>query len=66
MLSRLTELVIRGDGPPVSRCRFEMPRLFPRYLMAVVEDDIYRLDERKRDPEKLRLLLRSLARHEFR
>lgn len=65
MLSRLTELVIRGGWPASIQMSLRDAALVPReYLMAVVEDDIYRLDERKRDPEKLRLLLRALARHE--
>ena len=34
------------------------------YLNAVIEDDVYRIDNVKRNPTKMRLLLRSLARNE--
>lgn len=34
------------------------------YLNAVIDDDVYRIDGVKRDTQKMRLLLRSLARNE--
>lgn len=39
--------------------------LLPKeYVKAIVEDDVYRMDGIKRDTNKMRLLLRSLARNE--
>ena len=35
-----------------------------QYLNAVIEDDAFRVDEIKRDKDKMMLLLRSLARNE--
>ena len=34
------------------------------YLNAVIDDDVYRIDGIRRDTQKMRLLLRSLARNE--
>lgn len=34
------------------------------YLNAVIDDDVFRIDGVKRDTQKMRLLLRSLARNE--
>lgn len=43
----------------------EQAMLLPaEYLNAVIDDDVYRIDGVKRDTQKMRLLLRSLARNE--
>lgn len=64
-LSSLIGYVIRGGWPgSIGMTLREASRVASQYLVAVVEDDIYRMDEKRRDPAKLRMLLRALARHE--
>ena len=46
---------------PVAGARGAAPA---EYLNAVIDDDVYRIDGVKRDTQKMRLLLRSLARNE--
>lgn len=64
-LKTLIELIIRGGWPGSIGLSAEKAALLPEeYLNAVIEDDIYRVDGIKRDTQKIRLLLRSLARNE--
>lgn len=64
-LKHLIFLLLRGGWPGSLSRTPEAALLLPeQYLQAVVEDDVYRVDGVRRDPAKLRLLLRSLARNE--
>lgn len=64
-LKNLIEWIIRGGWPGSLSLSFEQASLLPsEYLNAVIEDDVYRIDGIKRDTQKMRLLLRSLARNE--
>ena len=64
-LRHLIYLIIRGGWPAsLSVSESEAQRLPLEYLDAVIEDDMYRIDDVKRDSRKIRLLLRSLARNE--
>ena len=64
-LKKLIELIIRGGWPGSLGLTLEQAALLPaQYLDAVIDDDVYRMDGVKRDTQKMRLLLRSLARNE--
>lgn len=64
-LKRLIELIIRGGWPSSLGLPLEQAALLPlEYLNAIIDDDVYRIDGVKRDTQKMRLLLRSLARNE--
>lgn len=64
-LKRLIELIVRGGWPGSLGLPMEQAALLPaEYLNAVIDDDVYRMDGVKRDTQKMRLLLRSLARNE--
>ena len=61
-LKKLIELIIRGGWPGSLSLPLEQAALLPaQYLDAVIDDDVYRIDGVKRDTQKMRLLLRSLA-----
>ena len=62
-LEDLAELVCRGGWPAA----LDMPRRYARkpveeYLAAIVESDVTRVDKSLRDPERVRRILKSLAR----
>ena len=64
-LLHLAELIVRGGWPgnlnvPVKNSSI----VAQEYIKALLENDIYRLDEVKRDVSKMYLLLKSLARNE--
>lgn len=62
MLARLT---VRGGWPGNLDIDDADISLLPgEYLDAVIDDDVNRVDETRRDSRKVRLLLRSLARNE--
>lgn len=64
-LKKLIKLIIRGGWPGSLGLTSEQAALLPaQYLDAVIDDDVYRMDGVKRDTQKMRLLLRSLARNE--
>ena len=64
-LRNLITYIIRGGWPGNLDTPAEKAGLLPtEYLTAVIEDDIYRMDNVNRNPTKMRLLLRSLARNE--
>ena len=64
-LKKLIELIIRGGWPGSLGLPLEQAALLPaQYLDAVIDDDVYRIDRIRRDTQKMRLLLRSLARNE--
>lgn len=64
-LKELISHIIRGGWPANIDIPLEQAMLLPmEYLNAVIDDDAYRIDGIKRDTNKMRLLLRSLARNE--
>ena len=64
-LKRLITLILRGGWPGSLDLPLEQAMLLPtEYLNAVIDDDVFRIDGVKRDTQKMRLLLRSLARNE--
>ncbi|MFI3283537.1 MAG: DUF4143 domain-containing protein [Erysipelotrichaceae bacterium] len=64
-LKNLINLIIRGGWPGSVNLKPSSHTLLPKqYLEAIINDDIYRMDGINRNKNKLRLLLRSLARNE--
>ena len=64
-LTGLAELIVRGGWPgnldtPAAAAGI----IAKEYIKALLESDVCRLDEKKRDVRKMNLLLRSLARNE--
>ena len=61
----LAELIVRGGWPGNLDSPASTAGITAReYISALLENDVYRLDEKKRDAHKMHLLLRSLARNE--
>lgn len=64
-LKDIIRYIIKGGWPASIDLPVERAALLPlEYLDAVIEDDVYRIDGVKRDTNKMKLLLRSLARNE--
>ena len=64
-LRTLARLTVRGGWPGNLEIDDTDISLLPNeYLNAVIDDDVNRVDETRRDSRKIRLLLRSLARNE--
>ncbi len=64
-LRKIIEFIIRGGWPGNLNVPIERAGLLPEsYIDAILDDDVYRIDGVKRDSNKMRLLLRSLARNE--
>ena len=64
-LRTLARLTVRGGWPGNLETDGADISLLPNeYLNAVIDDDVNRIDETRRDSRKIRLLLRSLARNE--
>lgn len=64
-LRDLANFVVRGGWPGNLNVPIENASLLPRsYLDAILDDDSQRIDDKKYDVAKIRLLLRSLARNE--
>ena len=64
-LRTLARLTVRGGWPGNLDINEKDISLLPNeYLNAVIDDDVNRVDNIKRDSKKVRLLLRSLARNE--
>ena len=64
-LRTLARLTVRGGWPGNLEIDDTDISLLPNeYLNAVIDDDVNRVDETRRDNRKIRLLLRSLARNE--
>lgn len=62
-LEHLAELIIRGGWPSNIVTAKDNKGVIPKsYIEAILENDIN--DEKKRDSEKMRMLLKSLARNE--
>ena len=64
-LRKIIEFIIRGGWPGNLNVPIERAGLLPEsYIDAILDDDVYRIDGVKRDSNKMKLLLRSLARNE--
>lgn len=64
-LEQIIALTVRGGWPASLGLDVHASSLVLKaYLRNVVEEDVYRIDDVKRDSRKMRLLLRSLARNE--
>ncbi|MFI3237724.1 MAG: DUF4143 domain-containing protein [Lachnospiraceae bacterium] len=64
-LATLATLIVRGGWPGNLETDTEHIALLPtEYLNAIIADDVFRIDDVKRDTNKMNLLLRSLARNE--
>ena len=65
-LKRIAELTVRGGWPSQFRLKDRRNALLMagEYLNALITDDLNRLDEKQRDVEKMKRLLRALARNE--
>ena len=65
-LEQLAEYIICGGWPASVTLPFSKAKLIPeKYLQAILDEDIYKLDEINHNVRKMELLLRSLARNEF-
>lgn len=64
-LKEIIQLIMKGGWPANIGLPAESALLLStEYLEAVIQDDVYRIDGVKRDVNKMKLLLRSLARNE--
>lgn len=64
-LKDLIGYIVRGGWPGNINMPVEQASLLPmQYIDAIIDDDIYRIDGIKRNKNKMKLLLRSLARNE--
>ena len=64
-IRNLAEYIVRGGWPGNLDVPVENASLLPQsHLDAVLDDDSQRIDDKKYDVGKMRLLLRSLARNE--
>lgn len=64
-LKKLIDFIIRGGWPANQETTLKQAAYLPiQYIRAVLDDDVYRIDNVKRDKHKMELLLRSLARNE--
>lgn len=64
-LRKLINFIIRGGWPANQETTLKQAAYLPiQYIRAVLDDDVYRIDNVKRDKHKMELLLRSLARNE--
>lgn len=64
-LKDLIDYIVRGGWPANQDIPLKQAALLPtQYINAILDDDVYRIDEIKRDKHKMELLLRSLARNE--
>ena len=64
-IKRLAKLIIRGGFPGnIELSTKEVSVTINEYINLIIDDDIYRLDNIKRDSHKVKLLLKSLARNE--
>ncbi len=64
-LKDIINYIIRGGWPANQDTPLKQAAYLPsQYITAVLDDDVYRMDNIKRDKHKMELLLRSLARNE--
>lgn len=64
-LENLADFIIRGGWPANQDIPITQAGYLPlEYIKAILDNDIYKVDDVKRDRHKIELLLRSLARNE--
>lgn len=64
-LDNLIDYIIRGGWPANIDLDLDIAKLLPlEYINSILNIDIYKLDNKRRDKHKIELLLRSLARNE--
>lgn len=64
-LRHLAHLIIRGGWPSnLGYSSDDSRKIIKKYIDAIINDDLYRLDGVNRDKHKVKLLLKSLARNE--
>ena len=64
-LTTLIQYIMRGGWPGNIDTPIAQATLLPlQYIDAIIEDDVFRIDGVKRNKDKMKLLLRSLARNE--
>lgn len=64
-LEKIIEYILSGGWPANTRLSFDQARLIPEeYVYSVLHEDIFKVDNIKRDGHKVELLLRSLSRNE--
>ncbi len=64
-LKQIIDFIIRGGWPANQDTALKQAAYLPvQYIRAILDDDVYRMDNIKRDKQKMELLLRSLARNE--
>lgn len=64
-IERLAQLIVRGGWPGTLALPYEAGARFARdYMNTITHHDLPRLEETRRDIQKVELLLRSLARNE--
>ena len=61
-LKQIIDFIIRGGWPANQDTALKQAAYLPvQYIRAILDDDVYRMDNIKRDKHKMELLLRSLA-----
>ena len=64
-LKQIIDFIIRGGWPANQDTALKQAAYLPvQYIRAILDDDVYRMDNIKRDKHKMELLLTSLARNE--
>lgn len=64
-IRQIIDFIVRGGWPANQDVPLDQAAYLPeQYIHAIIDDDVYRIDEIKRDRHKMELLLRSLARNE--
>lgn len=64
-LDRIIELILKGGWPSSTDLSLKQSMLISnQYVKSILESDIFRVDNIKRDNHKMELLLKSLARNE--
>ncbi len=64
-LKHLIDLVLIGGWPAIGDMTVEQAMLIAKeYVKSIIQEDIYKVDDIRRDEHKIELLLKSLARNE--
>lgn len=64
-LNKIIDLILIGGWPAIENMSLEQSMLVSKeYVKSIINEDIYKIDNIKRDKNKIELLLKSLARNE--
>lgn len=64
-LNKIIDLILIGGWPAIENMSLEQSMLVAKeYVKSIINEDIYKIDNIKRDKNKIELLLKSLARNE--